>query len=272
MKITAGLILLVLAAGFSGCDKTVTGPTPTPTATPPPSASPAPGNSDPPFHVAEVTLSGVVFEMTTGGRMPIAGVNVLNGEGNYATTDVNGFYSLGPVWVCPCAAQPWIEAGTTFLWITKDGYMDPPGTPGSVFGNGSPSPGTRDVKIDGDTRFDIELVPSPFTQRVSNTVPASSSSGFGVFQFDLGVPRSGTATVTLTWPDADYSLDLYLTDSACADTTSLVTGACTILGTSRGQNPPEVVMSAVRVGHVNRVWVLNHDDAPQSFTVDIEIK
>jgi hypothetical protein len=90
--------------------------------------------------------------------MPIAGVVVANGEGSYATTDANGRYLLGPVWVCPCSAQPWIEAATTFLWVSKDGYGDPAGTAGSVFWPGTASPGTRDVKIDGDTRFDIELV------------------------------------------------------------------------------------------------------------------
>ena len=105
-----------------------------------------------------MTLSGFVFENTPTGRRPIEGVTVANGEGNYATTDASGFYSMRPVWVCPCPAQPRVEAGTTFLWVTKDGYIDPPGTPASVFGPGLGGPGTRDAKIDGDTRFDIELV------------------------------------------------------------------------------------------------------------------
>lgn len=272
MKIHAGLFLLVLAAGFSGCDKTVTRPTPTPGGTQEPPASPTPGNPNPPFHVAEVTLSGVVFEMTPGGRMPIAGVSVLNGEGNYATTDVNGFYSLGPVWVCPCAAQPWVGAGTTFLWITRDGYTDPAGIPGSVFGRGAPSPGTRDVKIDGDTRFDVELVPNLFTQSVSNTVPASKSGVLGVYQFDVTVPRTGTATVTLRWSNGDSSLQLYVTTGTCAGTTSLMTGACSILGTTRPGTLPGVVTSPVTNGDLSTIWVLNTDPAPQRFTVDIEIK
>ena len=160
MKFKTRTVFLValLAPGVSGCDGNVTGPTPPPATITQPVLPPAPGFPAPAFHVAEVTLSGVVFETTPNGRIPIGGVVVANGEGNAATTDANGFYSFGPVWVCPCAAQPWVEPGTTFLWVTKDGYVDPPGTPGSVFGSGVASPGTRDVKVDGDTRFDIELV------------------------------------------------------------------------------------------------------------------
>ena len=108
--------------------------------------------------MADVTLTGFVFESTPTGRRPLDGVDVANGEGNYATTDANGFYSIRPLWVCPCPAQPWVGPGTTFLWVTRDGYTDPPGTPDSVFGPALGRAGTRDVRIDGDTRFDIELV------------------------------------------------------------------------------------------------------------------
>ena len=50
--------------------------------------------------------------------------------------------------------------------------------------------------------------------------------------------HSGTAKVTLRWPDADFSLQLYVTSGVCADTTRLLTGGCTILGrTSPGKSP-----------------------------------
>lgn len=160
MKLKADTVLftLVVAAAFAACNAAHPSPT-GPTSERPTAQPPIDGNSNPAFHVAEVTLSGIVFENTPTGRRPIEGVDVLNGEGNYATTDRNGAYSLGPVWVCPCAAQPWVDAGTTFLWVTKDGYTDPSGTPASVFGPVAGAVGTRDVRIDGDTRFDIELVP-----------------------------------------------------------------------------------------------------------------
>lgn len=150
-----GMLISVLG---SGCGGNVTSPTPPPATVAEVVPPPLPRTSYPAFRVADVVLSGLVFETTSQGRIPIAGVIVANGEGNHATTDANGIYSFGPVWVCPCAGQPWVEAGTTFLWVAKDGYGDPPDTPGSVFERGAPSPGTRDVKIDGDTRFDIELV------------------------------------------------------------------------------------------------------------------
>ena len=158
LKPHTALFTLAIAAAFAACDAahpTPTGPTrDAPTFRPPPTDS----DHNPAFQVADVTLSGVVFENTPAGRRPIEGVTVANGEGNYATTDASGFYSVRPLWVCFCPAQPLVEAGTTFLWVTKEGYTDPPGTPASVFGPAVGGAGTRDVKIDGDTRFDIELV------------------------------------------------------------------------------------------------------------------
>ena len=162
-KAQTALFTLAIAAAFAACDgadPTPTGPTRDAQQVRPPDVRPPyDGDHNPAFQVADVTLSGFVFENTVTGRRTIEGVIVANGEGNYGTTDASGFYSIRPVWVCPCPAQPRVEAGMTFLWVTKDGYADPPGTPASVFGPGIDGPGTRDVRIDGDTRFDIELVP-----------------------------------------------------------------------------------------------------------------
>ena len=112
-----GLLLLALSTALAGCDggrrSGPTGPStfsPQQTPAPPPAANPA-------SSVADVTLSGVVYEVTSDGQVPLEGVSVSNGEGEYAVTDANGFFSIRPVWVCPCAAQPWIDAGTTFLWV-----------------------------------------------------------------------------------------------------------------------------------------------------------
>ena len=112
----------------------------------------------PSFHEADVTLSGTVFEMTPEGRRPIPGVIVANGEGNWAETDENGSYSIRPLWVCPCKAQPWVDAGMTFIRIMKSGYVDPSGSSGSVFGGAAGRTGVRDVRINGDTLLDVELV------------------------------------------------------------------------------------------------------------------
>ena len=156
-KRNARLLLLIVATGLSGCD-TARLTSPTPAAVVPP--QPPPANSNPPFVVANVTLAGVVFEVTPSGRVPIEGVGVSNGEGEYDVTDANGYFSLTPVWVCPCSAQPWIEAGVTLLWLWADDYLDPPGQPPSLFTRGirNPGPGWRDVTISGDTRVELELV------------------------------------------------------------------------------------------------------------------
>jgi len=151
-----GFLLLALATGLAGCNgHRVTGTSPS-ASTP----QPLPPTGDSSYSVADVTLSGVVYEMTPNGRVPIEGVSVSNGEGGLAVTDADGFYSIRPVWVCPCSSQPWIDGGTTLLWVQKDGYGDPALQPVSVFTRGipNPGPGWRDVRIDGDTRFDTELL------------------------------------------------------------------------------------------------------------------
>ena len=105
------------------------------------------------FH--DVTLTGVVFEQTPNGRAPIAQVDVYCepcGEGThtFATTDSNGLYSFRGVWTEPTHFP-------TRILITKAGYADPPGVPKPTPPNPSGA-GWREVVVDGDTRFDVELV------------------------------------------------------------------------------------------------------------------
>jgi hypothetical protein len=103
------------------------------------------------------------------------------------------------------------------------------------------------------------------------TVPASNGGIPGVYQFNVAMSRSGTATLTLKWPNGDFSLQLYVTRGACADATGPVTAACTILGTTRPGSLPGVVTSPVVSGDVVTVWVLNTDEGPQTFTVGVDI-
>jgi hypothetical protein len=85
----------------------------------------------------------VVFERTPTGTAPIEGVEVYcDGCGSpyghtFANTDADGFYSF-----------PYTYSGTNPLLIRKAGYGDPAGQ----------APGTRAPMVNGDTRFDIELV------------------------------------------------------------------------------------------------------------------
>jgi len=111
-----------------------------------------------------VSLSGVVYELTPTGRTPIAGAVVYcepcgDETHTFANADENGFYHFsgdlatgGGVWVAPGVPTP-IVVG----YYNKD-YEDPPGLPVTSRG-----PGWREVLIDGDTRFDIELVRRPAT-------------------------------------------------------------------------------------------------------------
>lgn len=95
--------------------------------------------------IGPFTLSGIVYEQTSDGRVPLEGV-VLYCDScgspvghTFVTTDSDGFYSLS-----------WVLNGKTFLqFISKEGYR----YAGPIEQLGIP------VMINGsNTRFDIELV------------------------------------------------------------------------------------------------------------------
>jgi Carboxypeptidase regulatory-like domain len=96
--------------------------------------------------MASYTLSGVVFEITEAGRVPLKGVEVYcdscgSPDGHtFVQTDANGFYSLA-----------WAINGVHPLFVTKPGYeiVDRALLDGL---------GRIRATVDGDTRFDVELV------------------------------------------------------------------------------------------------------------------
>ena len=158
--------VLVLGIGLGGCggsDSPVTPLTPSPL--PPQTVVPAPrppGSWLRDYTLTGVSLSGVVYELTATGQTPIARAVVYcepcGAETHtFAYADDYGFYHFsgdlaqgGGVWVNRGVPTP-IAVG----YYNKD-YEDPPGLPPSRNG-----PGWREVLIDGDTKFDIELVRRP---------------------------------------------------------------------------------------------------------------
>ena len=146
----SGFLGLVFVAALAGCDGGSPSAPTLPSTPPLPPTIPTriiPGMLD-------VTLSGMVFELTPSGRAPIEGVTLHCGACGaethaWAYTDSKGFYEFIGVW--PDGFP------VTAIWVDKDGFGDPPGllTPGLPHPSG---PGWRAVTIDGDTRFDIELV------------------------------------------------------------------------------------------------------------------
>jgi hypothetical protein len=159
--------VLVLALGLGGCGGLDSSAMPlTPSPPPPQAVVPAPPASGfPPGHLTGVSLSGVVYELTPTGRRPIPQAYVYceacsEETHMFVLADENGFYhfsgdlaSGGGVWVTPGIPTD-IAVGGSY---NKD-YEDPPGLPPSRRG-----PGWREVLIDGDTSFDIELVRRPAT-------------------------------------------------------------------------------------------------------------
>ena len=93
-------------------------------------------------------LSGVVFEITDAGRVPLEGVELYcdscgSPDGHTSVrTNGNGFYSLA-----------WTTNGVHALFVTKAGYeiFDPTGTRRDAIGRIS-------ATVRGDTVFDVQLV------------------------------------------------------------------------------------------------------------------
>lgn len=136
------LSLVVLLAGCDS-DRTRTPLSPTPTPVAP--APPAPA-------IQGGTLSGVVFELTAAGRVPIAGVDVYcdacGPQGHTgAMTGSDGEYVL-----------PGAQPGANLLLVARQGYA----LARADWTNPNPTPlgwlGGMYAPVNGDTRFDIELV------------------------------------------------------------------------------------------------------------------
>jgi hypothetical protein len=92
-------------------------------------------------------LAGVVFEVTSGGPVPVEGASVYcdscgDGGHSWTATDSQGRYAF-----------PAVYNGTTPIIIGKAGYSVV--APSRTLQDGS---GMKDVLVNGDTRFDIELV------------------------------------------------------------------------------------------------------------------
>ena len=93
-------------------------------------------------------LSGMVFEMTEDGQVPVEGVEIYcdscgSPDGHtFVYTDASGLYSLA-----------WAADGVHPLFVTKAGYelFDPTGKLRDRLGRIS-------ATVKGDTRFDIQLV------------------------------------------------------------------------------------------------------------------
>src|SRR5687767_867337 len=98
----AAILIVVLAVALAGCEgassRSATAPS-----TPQPQQAPQPAGSGDTYYVANVILSGVVYEVTSMGRMPIEGVRV---QSDYfhvfptpdVVTDSRGAFSFSPVW------------------------------------------------------------------------------------------------------------------------------------------------------------------------------
>jgi hypothetical protein len=153
--IQSGLLALVLPlSGCSGADPSAisTAPSPAPPqATAPPPAPPNPRWPPADYTLTAASLSGVVYESTPAGRVPIPGAVLyceLCGEATHtwATADANGVYRFpgdlargGGVWLAPGRLTPVQVGGVGFgteTWIGR----------------------SLEVLIAGDTWLDIALV------------------------------------------------------------------------------------------------------------------
>ena len=113
---------------------------------------------------------------------------------------------------------------------------------------------------------------SPSSAPTTTIVPAANNGAAGVYRSEFTTAYTGVAKVSLTWANADFSLQLYVTSGVCTGTASLVTGECLVLGSTRPGNLPGIVTTPVTGGERYTIWVLNPDPAPQGFSVDVNIE
>ena len=149
-KVQLGIVVLIALAGCGSDAGRASVPTAPSSPTPPQSVATGrqPSPWPPGVLDSNVTLSGVVFEIANGSELPIERAWVyceLCGEETHSATytDARGVYSFKGIW------------GTVLsISVSKEGYEDPAGPTNTGFPNG---PGWRDVTINGDTRFNIQL-------------------------------------------------------------------------------------------------------------------
>jgi hypothetical protein len=145
------ILVISIVSAVWACDRQSSSSIPSaPSPSPRPAPPPTPPGVFPPGVLSAYTLSGVVFEVTRTGQTPIEGVGVyceLCGRATHSWTftDSNGIYSFTGVWTTSGVRTP--------VWFSKEGYADPSGVPLSF--NKS---GWRQIMVDGDTRFDVQLV------------------------------------------------------------------------------------------------------------------
>ena len=162
-KTVVGIALLVLAQGVAGCGGADSSSTPSgPSPVVPQSTSPqprAPG-SWPPGTLTGVSLSGVVYELTPEGRVPIPGIRVYcelcgTETHTFATANANGSYMFSGD--LASGGGVWLSNGRIPVFVENKGYRDPAGFP-PTSGVCPTGFSCREALVDGDTHFDIELV------------------------------------------------------------------------------------------------------------------
>jgi len=158
-KAFVGIALWVLAQGLSGCGGTDAARAPlAPSQAALPPARPGPWPDG--YTLTGVSLSGVVYESTPTGRVPIPGARVYcelcgTETHTFTTADASGFYIFpGDL---ASGGGVWLSGRPTPVFVENRGYRDPTGLP-PFPGVCPPGFSCREVLINGDTRFDIELV------------------------------------------------------------------------------------------------------------------
>jgi hypothetical protein len=141
-KTVAAVGLTVLMAA---CDSGDRSPGPSPVSPTPAIPTPTP----PPGPTVGGTLSGVVFELNAGQRVPVVGVEVYcdscGPQGHtFSITDGSGAYRF--------EGAPY---GRTTLLLAKPGYGLPQPGPLGAFGGWM---GSIDAFVTGETQFDVEVV------------------------------------------------------------------------------------------------------------------
>jgi hypothetical protein len=103
----------------------------------------------------------------------------------------------------------------------------------------------------------------PYTQTTNGSVDP-----LGTVYHPLTIPRSGTMTLRLSWPNGSTDLDLYLAPTWCNQLSS-----CSFVASSETSNGTnESITRNVAEGETFRVWIGNFNFVtPSAYTLSISI-
>jgi hypothetical protein len=132
----------------------------------------------------------------------------------------------------------------------------------------APVPTPTPIPVPTPTPIPAPTPSGPFAQTLTGIVRHGDGDDWLAFH-DFVAPRTGTASLTLTWPKGTVDLDLSLTPASC---TYVYAKDCPLyITTNLTTGTTERVTWQMTAGETYRIWVSNFGYEDQAYRIDIEL-